>query len=203
MVKNNVKEKDIEAQKIGTQIIHQELSKKIIEIADHFSGLSGIVPCASYTSVRMFREYINDNRFIWALESAQNLDAIKEFTERARAGESVFLVSAGISEGHSFDNDISRVQILTKYPYPARDSVMVDLCKRWGESYYGARTAMTLQQMAGRSMRSAEDWCVTIMLDKKFDVLKNPKLHQHYSKHFIKCLMWDQMWQLYEWPTDG
>jgi Rad3-related DNA helicase len=202
-VKSNVKEKDIVAYQIGIKMIHRDLVERIIDIANHFEGLSGIIPCASYTSVAMFRELIEDDRFLFASESGENVPAIKQFVERSKNGESVWLVSAGISEGHSFDDGVSRVQILTKYPYPARDSVMEDLCKRWGNGYYDARTAMTLQQMSGRSMRSANDWCVTIMLDKKFEVLKNPKVQKNYSKHFLKCLEWEKSWQDFECFLDS
>ena len=202
-VKSDVKERDIEAYKIGSKLIHESLSKRIVEIANNFNNLSGIIPCASYTSVQLLKDCIQDDRFIFATEASQNVPSIKDFKTRSAAGESVFLVSAGISEGHSFDDSVSRIQILTKYPYPARDSVMLDLCKRWGESYYSARTAMVLQQMSGRSMRSASDWCVTIMLDKKFEMLKNEKVQKYYSKHFIKCLNWDSSWEDYVQPTDS
>jgi Rad3-related DNA helicase len=191
------------AKKVGQEKIHEKLSIKILEILKKFPKVAGIIPCVSYRSVELLKESLGeDKRFIWATESSKNIPSIEEFKGRSRDGEPVFLVSAGISEGHSFDDALSRIQILTKMPYPAMDSVMTDLCARWGGGYYNARTAAALQQTVGRSMRSSGDYCLTILLDTKFDVLKNDKLHKHYSKHFLKCLDWDKDWRSYSFPNN-
>lgn len=190
-------ERRISATSAGYQVLYARLSEKIREILEYYKDSPGIIPCPSYTMVRELKENLKDNhRFIWVEEGKVNRSKVTEFKKRAAAGESVILVSAGIAEGHSFNDDISRLQIIPKMPMPAKSAEITELTKRWHE-YYTAQTAITLQQMVGRSMRSKDDYCVTIVLDQKFDALKSEKVAKaFYSKHFVKCIQWGKSWKV-------
>lgn len=187
----------------GWVMLYAKLAGKIREVLEQFPTLPGIVPCSSYRMAKALGIDLADLKRVIAVEDGmQNRNAVEEFKRRAKDGEPVILISAGISEGHSFNDDISRLQIIPKMPYAARDGQMVELCHRWGNQYYDNRTATTLQQMIGRSMRSKSDYCITILLDQKFTDLKKSAAQNLYSKHFMKCLRWDDDWRTFRFPQD-
>lgn len=186
----------------GNKVLCLKLSEKIEEITESFLGVPGIIPCPSYSLVLGLREYLEENRrFIWATDGDDNKIKIEQFRKRASEGEPVILVSAGIAEGHSFDNGLSRFQIIPKMPLPVQSAEIMEINNRWPQ-YYGAQTAITLQQMVGRSMRHRGDYCVTVVLDEKFSALKTPSTQKLYSKHFMKCVRWDKDWRNFVFPCD-
>lgn len=200
--KNEIEQR-IEATREGYQVLYAKLAVKIREIVDHFPEYTGIIPCPSYTLVKELRDGLDDiSRFIWATDGVENKKKIVEFRKRAKNGEQVILVSAGIAEGQSFNDDISRLQIIPKMPLPAQSPEIMELTARW-KTYYPAQTAITLQQMAGRSMRSSNDFCLTIVLDQKFDALKAPATQKLYSQHFNKCVQWEKDWRNFSQPIDS
>lgn len=187
----------------GWDILFAKLGLKIREILDTMPDSPGIIPCVSYKMAKALTESLSDcPRVIGVSEGHLNRAAVEEFKERSAKGEPVILISAGISEGHSFNDEVSRIQILPKMPFAARDGQMIELCARWGSAYYDCKTATTLQQMAGRSMRSKEDYCITIALDGKFEALKLDRTRKFYSKHFLKCLRWGEDWRTFKFPQD-
>jgi Rad3-related DNA helicase len=206
MVRNRHFKSDWERQQAAAEAgwiqIHASLAGKIREILLYHPDLPGIIPCSSYKMVQALQTDLSDlDRMIFAVDGESNRKAVIEFKRRAET-EPVVLVSAGISEGHSFNDKVSRLQIIPKMPYAVRDPEMEELCKRWGPAYYANRTATTLQQMVGRSMRSKGDYCKTILLDQKHSDLKSVKILKNYSRHFAHCLRWDEDWRHFRFPSN-
>jgi ATP-dependent DNA helicase DinG len=87
------------------------------------------------------------------------------------------LLTPGMAEGLDLKDDLSRFQIICKVPYPVLDhytEARIELDPGW----YQWRTALTIVQATGRSVRSKEDYAVTYVTDKGFErfVAKNKHL---------------------------
>ena len=77
------------------------------------------------------------------------------------------LLTPGMTEGLDLKDDLSRFQIICKIPYPPLDQynkarMSVD------PAWYQWRTALTLVQATGRSIRSKTDYAATYVLDSDF-----------------------------------
>lgn len=195
-----VGETEKEKAESGWKILHSKLAGKIEEIVNRFDDAPGLVLCTSYSMVKELKSLLESNpRYLWSTDGKVNKQNIVEFKKMA-SEKNLVLVSAGIAEGHSFEQDISRFQIIPKVPFPVSDVEMEALKARWGSVYYNSKVAMTLQQMAGRSMRSSADYCMTVVLDQKFEILKMPTTAKLYSKHFLESIRWDDRWENYKYP---
>jgi len=77
------------------------------------------------------------------------------------------LMSPSMSEGLDLKDDLSRIQLITKIPYPVLDPynrARMDRDPKW----YQLQTAIALMQMCGRSVRSSTDYATTVILDADF-----------------------------------
>ena len=199
---NATYEDGIKALTFGWDVLYMEMAKKIEEIVEKFHSYTGVIPCNSYKMVKGLMTYLQHNpRFVWVTTGAETKANVRGFRERVAKGEYPILVSASISEGHSFDDGISRLQIIPKMPFPSIDAAMKILMNGYGKPYYESKTVATIQQMCGRSMRSKTDYCVTIVLDSKFEEIKTNKTYREIcAPHFLECIRWDGDWENYIQP---
>jgi Rad3-related DNA helicase len=86
------------------------------------------------------------------------------------------LLSPGMSEGLDLKDDLSRFQVICKIPYPYLDEYTKSRMKL-DPAWYQWRTALTLVQATGRSVRSSSDYAITYILDADFArfIAKNRK----------------------------
>lgn len=77
------------------------------------------------------------------------------------------LFSPGMAEGLDLKDQLSRFQVICKVPYPYLDEYTEARVKLEPE-WYQWRTAVTLVQATGRSVRSKNDHAVTYILDSDF-----------------------------------
>lgn len=91
--------------------------------------------------------------------------AIEQHT--ARLGPTV-LCSPAMTEGIDLHDDLSRFQVVIKVPYPNFTDPYVAARKRLDSHWYSWQTAMKLIQATGRSIRSADDYAETYIVDSNF-----------------------------------
>jgi ATP-dependent DNA helicase DinG len=77
------------------------------------------------------------------------------------------LLTPGMTEGLDLKDDLSRFQIICKIPYPPLDHYNKARMKI-DPAWYQWRTALTLVQATGRSVRSKTDYAATYVLDSDF-----------------------------------
>ena len=148
-----------------------DLCYKIIELMDKYAGVKGIIHGVSwYLCSKLyngFPERIKD-RVLFAAAGdtiANQTDLIQEHTE---AKEPTVLLSPSMAEGIDLHYDLSRLQIIVKIPYPYLGDPLVRRRMELYPNFYPMKTAETLVQMYGRSIRSATDTCDTYILDAGF-----------------------------------
>jgi ATP-dependent DNA helicase DinG len=104
------------------------------------------------------------NRIVTYRDSRDRERAIEAHRSSSRP---TVLFSPGMAEGLDLKDHLSRFQIVCKVPYPYLDEYTKSRMKL-DPDWYQWRTAVTLVQATGRSVRSKEDYAVTYILDSDF-----------------------------------
>ena len=157
---------------------------KLLEMCDkiisHHTEEKGIVHSSSFSLTQdIINSSVSSERFITYGSSSEKEDAIQRFKD----SKDGVLIGPSILEGLSFDDDLSRFQIFFKVPFPnVSDEFMKRLLETYPEKYM-AKTANSIIQGTGRSIRSKEDWAITYIIDSCFDQLFDVK---HLPKSFIE-----------------
>ncbi len=139
------------------------------QIVDHHTarGERGIVLAPSFAIVQSvagtLRGMNGKYRVFEHLRGEKLADVLEDF-KRYKGGPAVLLTPSGF-EGIDLPGDLSRYQIIVKAPYGSLgDQRTKTILDRYPD-IYALTTLMKLTQGAGRSVRSAEDYAVTYMLD--------------------------------------
>lgn len=151
-------------------------------IVDMYSGKRGIIQTGSYQFSQYLMENVNNRirrRLIGydgSKEKQESLDFFKQCNDK-------ILVGPSLIEGLSFDDDLSRFQIIMKVPYPSIKDKFVAAKQKVNPEWYSNTTAISVLQGVGRSIRNEKDWCVTFILDGCFSSLfKNS--YAMFPEHF-------------------
>jgi Rad3-related DNA helicase len=87
------------------------------------------------------------------------------------------VISPSIEKGYSFDNELSRFQIVAKVPYGYLGDPHIKLNSDRDPNWYARQTVLRLVQMCGRSIRGVNDYATTYVIDD--NVLKLIKFNRH------------------------
>ena len=146
-----------------------KLMKEIVDLFEAHPNDKGLIHAHSYKisgyiaknlpkeyAHRLVTHYSSDGRDA-ALE--------KHMTSR----EPTVLLTPSMTEGIDLANDLSRWQVICKIPYPYLGDPQVKRRKEIDAAWYDWRTCLTVVQAYGRSVRSADDFAVTYILDADFE----------------------------------
>lgn len=80
------------------------------------------------------------------------------------------LLAPSMSRGIDLPDDLCRVQIIAKCPFPALGDKQISarLHTEGGQLWYTVKTIRDIVQMTGRAVRHEEDWAVTYIFDQSF-----------------------------------
>ncbi len=93
----------------------------------------------------------------------------KEVIARFKASrEPLILVSPVLDTGYDFPGDQCRYQIVAKMPFPVTVDKIVKARAERDKQYRDYETMIKLVQIAGRIVRSEDDWGETIIIDNDF-----------------------------------
>jgi len=98
--------------------------------------------------------------------SAEGRDDALE--KHVRSRRPTVLLTPSMTEGIDLAGDLSRWQVICKLPYPYLGDPQIARRKELDPTWYDWRTCLTVVQAYGRSVRSAEDFAVTYVLDADF-----------------------------------
>jgi len=146
--------------------------KTLDKILEKHKGQSGIIHAGSYD----FMNFINQHSkhkfsFITYDMAKERGGAIDLFNKT----EGKILLGPSLLEGLDLKDDKSRFQIFFKVPYPSLGDPLVKAKMKTFPGWYDWKTGIAIQQGAGRSIRSKDDWAVTYILDACFRSLINKK----------------------------
>lgn len=134
---------------------------KIAEVMAMNKGKRGIIHC-TYGLAEKLKPLMPANVITHNKESKSH--ALESFKA---AGEGMWLLASGMSEGVDLAGDLARVNIITKLQYPNLGDAYVQKRKSLfdGQLWYSASTLENLIQAAGRTTRGVDDYSVIFVLD--------------------------------------
>lgn len=144
--------------------------KVLDKILEKHKGQSGIIHAGSYQFMNEINAQSKHSfNFITYDVAKERQNAIRNFNEQ----DGKILVGPSLLEGLDLKDDKSRFQIFFKVPYPSLGDPLVKAKMSAFPGWYDWKTGIAIQQGAGRSIRSKDDWAVTYILDACFRSLIN------------------------------
>ena len=145
----------------------------VAEILDRYGDENILVHTVSYALTKYLTDELRkqgkerwNGRAILAYTNAQERD---QAVERFAATGGV-LLAPSLDRGLDLPDDLCRVVVVAKVPFPALGDRQVSerLRRPGGQVWYGVQVARSLVQMTGRGVRHENDWATTFILDKQF-----------------------------------
>lgn len=141
----------------------------IHKILNKYSDKKGIIHTNSFELASWISRDIKDPRLVY--HDSSNKDEVLQ--EHYNTDKPTVIVSPSLSVGVSFDDDKARFQVIAKVPYPSLASQKNKLRQKMNPDWYSWRTVGSVCQMAGRPIRSVDDYADTIIIDSNFgDLLR-------------------------------
>jgi Rad3-related DNA helicase len=151
----------------------------IKNILKKYKDKNGIIHTTNYEIADWIKNAIDDDRLI-KHDPETREDIVTKFLKEGKKIRSEdeektnsVMISPSLMSGISLDEDLSRFQIIMKVPYPNISSNKIKSRQKADKNWYNWFTCVQIIQMAGRSVRSENDWAHTFILDSSFsDILK-------------------------------
>jgi Rad3-related DNA helicase len=121
----------------------------------------------SYKLTEYLASMIVTDRPVFSHSNArEKMDALRKYSQT----ENAVLFSPSCQRGVDLFDDLCRVQVIVKCPFPSLGDKQVSSRLRMpgGDLWYAVKTVRDIVQMTGRGVRSRTDWCQTYVLDQQF-----------------------------------
>lgn len=160
--------------------------KKIDKIVGDRLDRKGVIHTRSYDRAQQVVDMSDYGGIMITHKPGGIRQAVDEFV---KASPPCVLVSPSVETGFDFHGDICRYQIISKVPFPdGRDPLLQ--ARSDDKGYINFLTAMTIEQMAGRSTRSREDMSETFIIDNHFKWFRKAA-EREFSKAFRRTWKWE------------
>ena len=137
------------------------------EILSSHRNDSGIVHTASYElAQKLWRSLSKETRQRVLLYKGS--DEKDNVLRRMRKNPGLVVMGPSLLEGLNLMDDLSRFQVFMKVPYPHLGDRYVAAKLKYSQVWYNWKTAVSVLQGTGRSVRSEDDWAVTYLVDGCF-----------------------------------
>lgn len=136
----------------------------IDEIESKKGSVRGIVHSVSYTNAKTIKKLSKHcNRMIIPVGSE-----VMDIDEILKIYDNTIVVSPSIMEGVDLKDDLSRFQMFPKVPFLSLEDKWVKAKMEKDDVWYIRKAIMNIIQGSGRSIRTEEDWSVTVIFDSSF-----------------------------------
>lgn len=161
--------------------------RAVVAIAKKHSAERGVIHTHSYAFTRAVVDGLRAAGLgdrVTSPEKAEDREAALE--AHASRPDSI-LVSPSIYEGFDFRGDLARYQVVLKTPYASLGDERVKVRAEMDPLWYKVEAFKAFLQAAGRGMRSADDWCVTYVIDKDITRLID-EVREYAPKWFLEAI---------------
>ena len=149
-----------------------KLVKYVSKILDEHYDKPGIIHSGSYSLAKK----------LWMLLPGKHKARVKLYegsSEKMAAVESLssntVVMGPSLTTGLDLKDDLSRMQIFLKVPYPSLGNNFVKEKMNYYPDWYRWTAVIQILQGVGRSVRNENDWALTWILDSCFlDLMKDP-----------------------------
>ena len=154
------------------RISYKNLDEKLPQLAEYVNqilanhkNLSGIIHSGSYALAKKVWDLLPlaQQRRVYLYEGTH--EKISAISKLESLGDNALIMGPSLLEGLDLKEDMSRLQIFLKVPYPSLASNFVKEKMNHYPAWYKWKAEISVSQGIGRSVRSAEDWAVTYFLD--------------------------------------
>ena len=140
----------------------------------NFVNVKGLIHTTTYNLAKHLKENCkNPDRL---LIHANSKEANEILQYHKTTDKPTIILSPSMTEGVDLPNELSRLQILLKVPYLNTMDPILNARRNQDISWYYWRTALTLFQACGRSIRNPTDFATTIVLDSRISYFINKQL---------------------------
>jgi Rad3-related DNA helicase len=160
--------------RMGYKYINETMPKilqSIEKILRKHENDKGIIHAQSYKLQQAIIDYFENHpyssRLLWHTNARGSRDEV--LRQHLESTAPTVLLSPSMTEGLDLRDDLSRFQVIPKVPFPNLADPFVKAKKDRDPDWYQWQTALTIVQATGRSVRSAEDHCVSYILDSDFN----------------------------------
>lgn len=171
------------------------IAKSIEKILDRHSEERILVHTVSYDLGKIMREHLNQTKHrsrISSYGAARFREgALKEYLNNPRG----VLLAPSFDRGVDLAGEDCRVIIIPKVPFGNLGDKQISTrfwgTGRAGKTWYKVQAIRTLCQMTGRGMRSADDYCITYILDSEFGRLYS-EARRLFPAWWSEAIVWDE-----------
>lgn len=164
------------------------LKKAVQEIMKQHSDEKGIIHCHTYRIARYLKYNIKDHKLRKRILIHNSQDRDEILKKHMTSKEPTVLLSPSMTEGVDLKGDLSRFQIICKVPYPYLGDQITRKRMNKNKKWYPMKTAMSIVQAYGRSVRSQDDSAVTYILDSDWRNFYN-RNRDVFPAGFKECLV--------------
>ncbi len=152
----------------------------IVKVIDNLLSVhkndKGIIHTTSYSQVQFIKNNLSKENLSRLIETNPKFDRNEMILKHTQSVKPTVLISPSMFLGVDLKDDLSRFQIIVKVPYPDLTDKKVSVLKQRNPKWYEWNTILRLIQAYGRSVRNADDYANTYILDSSVSfVLKNGK----------------------------
>ena len=152
----NIDEKKYEMLPVVKSIVDEVTGRnKNIVIHTHNNRLKEFFVDGFFGDNRLMSHNVKD---VFDCTAEQAVELFKKSTGKV-------FISASIGEGSSFDDDICRIQLILKAPYPDMTDPWVKRKSTVDRRFMSREARLNLEQMIGRIIRNSNDFGLTIIMD--------------------------------------
>ncbi|MCK5022839.1 MAG: hypothetical protein KAS04_01565 [Candidatus Aenigmarchaeota archaeon] len=143
--------------------------------SDQFTDVKGIIHTTTYQLARYITEHsAHAPRMLTHTDSFGATQALKK---HADTPEPTVLVSPSMYQGVDLKDNLSRIQICIKVPYPNTMDPVINARRNIDPLWYYCKAGIQLFQSMARSTRSPTDYSTTIMFDSRFSYFVNKQIN--------------------------
>lgn len=152
-----------------------------------------LIHTVSFDLARFLAGKVNTKRLKLAYYGGDDRNGVFEkFLDGQK--ENPVLFAASMDRGVDLAEELCRVQVVAKVPFPYLGDKQVNTRlrgTRGGQVWYSVQTIRTIIQMCGRVVRSEEDWGETWILDRQFGKLFGQYRHL-FPEWWREGLIWER-----------
>jgi Rad3-related DNA helicase len=152
----------------------------IVKVLDNLLSVhkndKGIIHTTSYSQVQFIKNNLSKENLPRLIETNPKFDTNEMILKHTQSTKPTVLISPSMFLGVDLKDDLSRFQVIVKVPYPDLTDKKISVLKQRNPKWYEWNTILRLIQAYGRSVRNADDYANTYILDSSVSfLLKNGK----------------------------
>jgi Rad3-related DNA helicase len=164
---------------LNARTMHETLPN-IVKVLDNLLSVhkndKGMIHTTSYSQVQFIKNNLSKENLSRLIETNPKFDRNEMILKHTQSAKPTVLISPSMFLGVDLKDDLSRFQVIVKVPYPDLTDKKVSVLKQRNPKWYEWNTILRLIQAYGRSVRNADDYANTYILDSSVSfLLKNGK----------------------------